>query len=252
MSNDPALTYAPINTLKQACKDIWIVDGPVVRFGLPLLRMPFSTRMTVIKLRQGIFIHSPTPHVPSLQAEINTIGDVKWIIAPNRLHYTWVEDWAKAYPQACVYLAPGIAKPIRACTTDTLDNDCGYPWDDEIATLPIASSYMTEFEFFHYASRSLILTDLIENFEPDKLGSLSMRLLTYIGGAQDPDGGMPRDMRMTFATRRQHLRDAIEKLISWNPERIILAHGRWYREDGVRELKRAFAWLGLHRGNGWR
>ena len=44
----------------------------------------------------------------------------------------------------------------------------GYPWDAEIATLPIVGGYMTEVEFFHRESRTLILTDLIENFEPEK------------------------------------------------------------------------------------
>jgi hypothetical protein len=32
-------------------------------------------------------------------------------------------------------------------------------------------------------------------------------------------------------------------MIAWNPERIILAHGRWYRDNAVAELKRAFRWL---------
>lgn len=53
---------------------------------------------------------------------------------------------------------------------------------------------MAEVEFFQHASRTLIFTDLIENFEPDKLGSFFMRLLAWAGGVRDPDGQMPRDM----------------------------------------------------------
>jgi hypothetical protein len=247
MLKEQTSTYPPLNTLNLVSEDIWIVNGPAVRFGPPLLRMPFSTRMSIIKLAGGIFIHSPTLLVPSLKAEIDKIGDVKWIIAPNRLHYTWVQNWAEAFPNACVYLASGIEKQARdriSISGLSLDKDCGYPWDGEIATLPIVSSYMTEVEFFHYASRTLILTDLIENFEPNKLVSFAMRLMTYIGSAQDPSGSMPRDMRMTFAKCKPHLRGAIEKMISWNPDRIILAHGRWYRKDGTVELERAFEWLG--------
>jgi hypothetical protein len=48
--------------------------------------------------------------------------------------------------------------------------------------LPIVGSYMTEIEFFHRASRTLILIDLIENFEREKVGSFFLRLLTWIGG----------------------------------------------------------------------
>jgi hypothetical protein len=32
-------------------------------------------------------------------------------------------------------------------------------------------------------------------------------------------------------------------MIAWDPERIILAHGRWYERNGTAELKRAFRWL---------
>ena len=70
-----------------------------------------------------------------------------------------------------------------------------------------------------------------------------MRTLTRLGSVQDPNGQMPRDMRLTFIGRRQELRAAIEKMIRWNPERVILSHGRWYEKDGVNELRRSFRWL---------
>ncbi|MGO4840567.1 DUF4336 domain-containing protein, partial [Rhizobiaceae sp. 2RAB30] len=112
----------------------------------------------------------------------------------------------------------------------------------DIATLPAAGSYMTEFVFFHRASRTLVLTDLIENFEPDKLG-FGERWLAWAGGALDPDGQTPRDMRLTFAMQREELRHAVETMIDWQPDRVILAHGRWYQTDAVAELRRAFRWL---------
>ena len=34
------VTYEPINTLKAIVDAAWIVDGPVIRFGLPWLKMP--------------------------------------------------------------------------------------------------------------------------------------------------------------------------------------------------------------------
>ena len=32
-------------------------------------------------------------------------------------------------------------------------------------------------------------------------------------------------------------------MIDWDPERVILAHGRWFERDGAAELKRAFGWV---------
>jgi hypothetical protein len=239
-------TYPPLDTLKSVADDVWLVDGPKIRFGPPGLKMPFPTRMTIVKTSASdLFVHSPTALTPALKAEVIKLGQPRWIIAPNRLHYWWTPDWKAAFPDAEVYLAPRIpeqaGKRIDFRYSD-LDRDQGYPWDGHIETLPITSSYMTEVVFFHRASRTLLLTDFIENFEAEKL-SLGMRFMTWLGGCLDPNGSMPRDMRLTFSKRKPELRAALEKMIAWNPERIILAHGRWYRHNGAAELKRAFQWV---------
>jgi hypothetical protein len=241
------MTYPPLNTLKQIAENVWIVDGPVIRFGMPWPKMPFPTRMTIVRLKDGnLFLHSPTQLTPELTSQIRTVGTPRWIIGPNRIHYWWIADWKTAFPDAGVYLAPRIeeqAKQRIAFPFERLARDSGYEWDEEIATLPVSGDFMTEFVFFHRPSRTLILTDLIENFEPGKLNSTMMRWLTWLGGVQDPHGSMPRDMRVTFAKHRPQLKAAIEKMIDWRPERVVLAHGRWYETHGTDELRRAFGWL---------
>lgn len=244
MADGVDVTYPPLDTLKRVADNLWIVDGPAIRFGLKWLKMTFPTRMTLIRCDRDLFIHSPTALTASLRGEVEAAGRPRWIIGPNRIHYWWLPEWHAAFPDAEIYLAPRITEQAAgriAFSCLTLDRAGGYPWDGWIAALPIAGSYMTEVEFFHRASRTLILTDLIENFEADKIRSRLMRWLTWLGGVQDPDGQMPRDMRLTF--NRATLRAAVETMLAWEPERIILAHGRWYERDGTKELRRAFRWL---------
>lgn len=239
------LTYPPLNTLKSIADQIWIVDGPAIRFGPPMLRMPFSTRMTIIRIGSDLLIHSPTPLTPELKREVEGIGRPRWIIGPNRIHYWWIPAWHATFPEAEVYLAPRIREQAGSHIDfgcHVLERDNGYPWDEEIATLPVEGSYMTEVVFFHRRSRTLVLTDLIENFEPRKIRSWLMRILTRFGGVQDPDGAMPRDMRVSYRDKAR-LKAAVDIMIGWNPERIILAHGRWYDRNGADELRRAFRWL---------
>ena len=238
-------SYLPLDTLKAVAPDCWIVDGPPIRFGRCLVGMWFPTRMTIVRLRRGLFIHSPTALTPSLRREIEAIGAPRWIIGPNRIHYWWIPEWQAAFPEAQVYLAPRIREQAGGridfpCLP--LDKADGYPWDEAIATLPIHGSFMTEVEFFHAASRTLILTDAIENFEPGKLGHCE-RVLTRFGRVQDPDGQMPIDMRLTYRRQRRQLKEAVRTMIDWDPERVILAHGRWYESNGGNELRRAFRWL---------
>ena len=248
MHDDALATYPPLNTLKPVAEGLWIVDGPVIRFGLPWPKFPFPTRMTVIRLGSGeLFLHSPTPLTPSLRAEVEREGRVRFIVGPNRIHYWWIPAWKSAFPEAQVYLAPRIREQAGTHIDfegQALAASSGYPWDAEIATLPIEGGYMTEVEFFHRASRTLILTDLIENFEPEKVGRLFLRLLMWIGGVSAPHGGLTRDLRLTFTWRhKRELRAAVQIMLAWNPERIVFAHGRWHETNGVAELRRAFAWL---------
>jgi hypothetical protein len=240
-------TYPPLDTLKPAADEVWIVDGPVIRFGLPWPKVPFPTRMTVIRLAsRRLLVHSPTPLSPALRDEIADIGEPAFIVAPNRIHYWWVPQWSQAYPEAIVYLAPRVREQAKGCIdfpARELADLAEYPWDAEVATLAVAGDYLTEYEFFHRASGTLVLTDLIENFEAEKLGSLWMRWLTRLGGVQHPDGGMPRDLRVTFVRHQADLKHAVATMIAWRPQRIIIAHGRWFERDGTAELERAFRWV---------
>jgi len=84
MPDDARATYPPLNTLKPVAENLWIVDGPVIRFGFPWPKLPFPTRMTVIRLGSGVlFVHSPTPLTPSLRAEIERQGRVGFLVGPN-------------------------------------------------------------------------------------------------------------------------------------------------------------------------
>lgn len=230
-----AILYPPLNTLKPVAADLWIVDGPVIRE---------STRMTVIRLGGDLLIHSPTPPVDSLCREIAQIGTVRWIVGPSRSHYWWIPEWHAAYPDAEVFLAPGIVQQSRGRIDfpyEVLPRAGGYPWDSAIDTLPVASSAFTEVEFFHRASRTLVLTDLVQNTQP--VAPSRKRLLPWMKAAAPSSGGMTADLRQRFSDHLPQLRAAIEAMIALDPARVIIAHGRWYESNGAAELRRAFDWL---------
>lgn len=240
------ILYTPLNTLKPVAPDVWIVDGPQIEFGYMGVHLPFPTRMTIIRLSDGgLFIHSPTELVSSLRREIDALGPVRHLIAPNTIHYWWVPDWKAAYPTAKVHGVANLAKKAkRPIALDAvLGNMPPFEWAADIDQVLIEGAVMDEADFFHRASRTLILTDLIENFEPDRIRSRFLRWLIRAAGAADPDGSAPYDMRASFIFHRKALRASVERMIGWNPERVIVAHGRWYARNGAAELRRAFRWV---------
>lgn len=244
-SNDQKMTYPPLMVLKEVAEDVWIVDGPIIRF----YGMPFPTRMTVIKLKSGgIWVHSPTGDDQKLMEEVANLGPVEALVAPNWIHYAWVPDWQKRFPEAKTWVAPGVVKRAESRglslgTCFALENED--PWSEEIRTRIIEGHRIhREAVFFHRPSKTLVLTDLIENFEKEKI-PLWFRPLVWAAGTMDPDGRTPLDMRTAIKMGDiEAARRGIRELLSWEPERVLLAHGRWYEKNGAKELRRAFRWLG--------
>jgi hypothetical protein len=237
--------YSPLNVLKPFGDDVWIVDAPEIAMEYMGLKIPFPTRMTVVRLPDGgLWLHSPVALDEALAASIAALGPVRHLIAPNSLHYWWVPDWAARFPEAQVHAAPGLAKsakrplPPHRVLCETPDP----AWADAIDQVLVPGGLLTEVDFFHHPSRTLILTDLIENFEPRRIRSRWFRALVKWSGAADPDGKAPIDMQLSFWRHRRPLKNAVRRMIDWAPERIVMAHGRCYDRDGTAELKRAFRW----------
>ena len=103
--------YSPLNSLKKIADNFWIVDGEEVLMNFKLFKVPFSTRMTVIRLQNGgLWVHSPIKPSDNLLFEIKQLGEVKHLIAPNVLHYSYINEWHELFPEAEVWLASGVQK----------------------------------------------------------------------------------------------------------------------------------------------
>ena len=238
--------YEPLGILKPAGADIWTADGPEIRFGYLGVRLPFPTRMTLVRLPDGgLWLHSPIEPAPELVEEVRAIGPVCFLVAPNSLHYWWLPEWAQRFPGARFYAVPGLDRSAkrRLPPAEALTDAAPSGWSGTLDQALVKGDALTEVVFFHRPSRTLILTDLIENFEPARVGSWWYRLLVRLAGAADPDGKAPIDMRLSFLRERRALRQAVERMIGWAPERVILAHGRCYESNAVAELRRAFRWV---------
>jgi hypothetical protein len=241
--------YEPINTLKPLGEDIWIVDGPLVRMAYLRTSIPFPTRMMVVRLGSGeLFLWSPTELVEGLRSQIDVLGPVGHLVSPNKLHYVHISAWKRAYPQAIAWASPGVreraaSQHLEASFEQDLGDEPAEAWRGDLDQLIFRGSrFMEEVVFFHRKTRTLILADFIENFEPEKVRGF-YGWLVRLSGASDPDGKAPIDARLTFLGHKKEARASFERMIAWQPERLVMAHGRWYEREGVAELRRAFRWL---------
>lgn len=112
-----ATLYEPTNVYKPVTANIAIVDGPFEYFTVGGIRMPmpFTTRMTVIRLTSGeVFLHSPIAFDEALAAELQTMRSVRHLISPNQWHYAHIEEWQRAFLEAVMWASPGVRQRARA------------------------------------------------------------------------------------------------------------------------------------------
>jgi hypothetical protein len=247
IGNMGASLYEPINVYKPLASDIGIVDGPLEYLTVSGIRLPlpFTTRMTVVRLSNGdLFLHSPIKFDERPAKELHALGRVRHLVSPNQFHYAHIGEWARAFPETISWASPGVRRRARARHVDidfTKDLDASAPeeWRQEIDQLLFPGGYFKEFIFFHKASRTLILTDAIINIELDKI-SEPWRTATRLAGMYHPHGQVFFGMRLPLLLQRRTAKAAIGKIHSWQPQQIVLSHGRCFDADADDVIRRIF------------
>ena len=238
-------TDPPLDTLKTVVDDIWIVDsGPVTALGMPL-----PVRMTVLRLTDGgLLLHSPTRFTPGLTMAIERLGPIRHLVAPNLAHWMFVRDWQRALPDAVTWGAPGVRQrgPVQKAGLQIdreLGPDAPQAWADEIAQVAVpGAAGFVEIALFHKASRTLVLTDIVQNMEARKL-PLRARIFFSALGALGPKARPPLYLRALLRFAGHPAAEAAARLVALAPERVIFAHGAWFERDGTARLKRSLGWL---------
>ncbi|GAA5215726.1 DUF4336 domain-containing protein [Corallincola platygyrae] len=227
--------------MKQLAENLWIFDGEAV----PFLKLPFTTRMTVVRLTTGeLWVHSPIRFSDSICQQIDQLGPVKYLVAPNHLHHLFLAEWLAHYSDAISYATPELIKKRRDLAFDyALNETRDWPWSNELAhVLFTGSPLMEESVFFHHASRVLIVTDLIENFSGENF-SYWQRLFARMAGVLAPHGKTPLDWRLSFMFGKAKARRHLSDIKGWQPEMIVMSHGEIIESGAAEFLEKSFDWI---------
>jgi hypothetical protein len=226
--------------LKPFGPEIWIADGPPVSTG----GFHYATRMAVIRLSDGsLFIWSPIQLTDGLRTEVNTLGDVRYLVAPNSLHHLFLDDWRRAYTSAKLYASPGLRKKRKDIDFySDLGNGPIAEWADDIDQIVVPGNLITaEVVFFHRKSATVLFTDLVQQFPANWFSgwrAIVARLDLMVG----PEPAVPRKFRSTFVNRRA-ARVSLARILAWPAEKVLMAHGTPINQDGQAFISRAFRWL---------
>jgi hypothetical protein len=184
-----------------------------------------NCRMTLFKLDDGsILIHSAIPIDDALAAQIDALGEVSTIIAPNLFHHLFANDAHVRYPQATLHVAPGLSKKCPNLTRDhvVLGEGDAPKWHKDLAPIFVEGTpKFNETIFYHQRSSTLVVTDLLFNMHTFQgpMSSLVFRGMgTYKRFAQSK-------LLNSLIKDRTHYLSSLEPLRALDITRLIMAHG---------------------------
>lgn len=226
-----------LTKLRSIDTDLWVAEQP-----LRLGPAQFGTRTTLVRLSDGgIWIHSPIALDEALRAEIEALGPVRYIVAPNKVHYFYVDENTRAFPGARLYLAPGLREKREELPAgQTLGEEAVAPWSEDLDQAFVEGwAFANETAFLHRKTQTLILTDLVFNLRaPRPLGE---RIALSIMGAYDRFGPS-RLARITMRDRKA-VRRGIDRILEWDFERVLIAHGELVEKGGRELLRKSYSFL---------
>lgn len=209
---------------------IWILEYPVRYAGIDLFG-----RMTIIKLNGAdLLVHDPCEVGEAVKNEIDAIGNVKYIVVPGSYHHLFVTDFQRQYPNAETFICPGLERKRLDIEFEwILGNKPDHRWNHILTQVVIqGTKYIWEVAFFHRPSKTLLLVDLLENIGDNYKHSVSIYLKFWwkvIFKMWNNPKAAP-EYQIGWG-RKSIVKNALNTIIEWNAERVILAHGELIEKD---------------------
>lgn len=199
------------------------------------------TRMTLLVLDDGgVIIHSPVPVDAELEAKIREVGEVRAILAPSTTHHVFVADAQRTFPGVPTYAIEGLAKKRPDLDLQTLPDDL---WQGEIDRVAVGNRVMRELLMLHRRSRALVVVDAVENFSDETPGTDRM-MRFWLKTLRMWNAGPKAAPELRWLTRdRRADRAAIERVLEWDWDGLVLAHGEVVASGGKAALKEAWKFL---------
>ncbi|MGI3164539.1 DUF4336 domain-containing protein [Pseudooceanicola sp. 200-1SW] len=220
---------------------LWTDEGPVAP---ALAGFVYPTRMAVAQLADGgLWVWSPTPLSDKMRRDVDRLGEVTALVSPNHLHERWMADWARAYPQAGIYMAPGIAKRRPDLPeSQELGPEAPPLWAGQIDQVPVPGNiYTTEVVFYHRLSRTVLVADLMQNLPRGWFGGWREQI-ARLDGILGEDPRVPWRFRLSFLDRKA-ARAAIGQVLDWRADQLLMAHGPLVSQGARGLIHRSFSWL---------
>jgi hypothetical protein len=226
------LPHEPLQRLEE---NLWWLQGSIKVVPLPRC-------MTVVRLRNGdVLVHNAIAVDDETLEHLESLGPLRWVVAPNRYHRMDVAGFKARYPQAHVVCPRGATRWVAERTRVDMDYERA---DEQLRDDPTISLHhlagvgSTEgvISVRSEAGLTLVFNDTLFNLEagPGLFWLIYGRLLRHAGRPQVPNA-FGWVLLEDKAVLTAHLHELAE---TSGLRRLIPGHGRPIDEDAKATLHR--------------
>jgi hypothetical protein len=187
-----------------------------------------SVRMTIVRTPAGLVLYSPVRLDREAIREIESLGRVTAIIAPNLFHHLFLRACAAAFPDARVLVPDGLAAKIGLIApAEVMTERTVIGAGDDIGLRVCRGHTLRETILIHRPTRTLITADLIYNIASEQ--TFAERAVFRAIGCYGAPGVA---FYHAFAiTDRAAIRQLVDDVARWRVRRIIMCHGGIIERD---------------------
>ncbi len=226
----------PHQDLEKIAPSLWIHTQDFAMQGVEV-----GTRSILIEYApEKLMLICPGPSSVPYAEHINALGQMAHIVAPNGFHHLYLPKAAKHWPEAQVWGPGAVKKKQPDVALTQLEPDFVFPWQDTVKTLATRGTLLQEYVFFHEASRTLVVTDLVFNVLHPK--GWKAHLLTFVMGTRGKLA-CSRLIKRVALKDRAAFKQSLQTILKWDFERIVMAHGEVLEKNARNAFTQAMAFV---------
>jgi Domain of unknown function (DUF4336) len=208
-------------------KDLFVEESAVKFYGFRV-----QTRMAAIRLPGArLLLYSPVSLTTRLRQELEELGEISFIVSPNKIHNLTLMDYRAAFPKAKLFVPPGLPGRLPALAFDEiLSEEPIAAWSPDLKhVLTRGNAFFVEALFFHGPSRTFLVGDFVERIGPG-VASLFARGVARIFGVRSHPMASPEFRYYTIDP--EAFAESIAEVLQWPIERVFLCHGELIEDKG--------------------
>jgi hypothetical protein len=172
----------------------------------------------------------------TIQRELDGLGEVGFIVSPNKIHHLAIGEYIATYPRAKAFASPGLPERRPDLEFHAVLGDRPDPaWAADLDQAEMRGNvFFSEIVFLHRASRTLVVADLVENLDRETASSFGRALARVFGVGSKPVASPEHRLYTSDATAAA---ESLDRICSWEFDRIVLSHGRLIESAGREVLE---------------